>query len=254
MTVRGRVAAKVGSIDFAGGADSICWGTRHGRKAERSHGVSSSGPEQTQDGAAVHNAGRLKAEQGQRLERRRVMSERPLSGKTCRDPRAHRLRGGSWKPVADCGFHPPRGAPYPVPRLPLTPGWSLSCLLPSRHPFYDGEGWFSPNPTDASSLCLSPTLPPWEAPRQPPEMSQQDGALATSSSSQMGPKRGSGSPTVTRHAVGSGLQGLASSMSHCSPGRLGEEPPALYTFHMRKLGLQGRPVLTQDASNRGVGI
>lgn len=84
------------------------------------------------------------------------MSERPLSRKTCQDPKACRLREGSWKPVADCGFHPPRGAPYPVPRLPLTPGWSLSCLLPSCHPFYDGEGWFSPNPTDASSLsaCL----------------------------------------------------------------------------------------------------
>lgn len=180
--------------------------------------------------------------------------ERPLSGKTCWDPKAHRLREGSWKPVADCGFHPPRGAPYPVPRLPLTPGWSLSCLLPSRHPFYDGEGWFSPNPTDASSLCLSPTLLPWEAPRQPPEMSQQDAALAASSSSQMGPKRGSGSPIVTRHAVGSGLQGLVSSMSHCSPERLGEEPPVLYTFHMRKLGPQGRPVLTQDTPNRGVRI
>ena len=98
----------------------------------------------------------------------------------------------------------PLGPPYPLPQLPLTPGWSQPCLLPSRHPFYDGEGWFSPNPADTSPLCLSLTLPPREAPRWPPEMSQQDGAPATHAASQMGPKRGSGSPTVTRHAVSSG--------------------------------------------------
>lgn len=109
--------------------------------------------------------------------------------------------GGSWQQVADCGFHPPQGAPYPLPQLPLTPGRSQSCLLPPGYPFYDGEGWFSPNPADTSSLCLSLTLPPWEAPSWPPKMSQQDGAPAACSPSQMGPERGSGSPTVTRHVV-----------------------------------------------------
>ena len=97
------------------------------------------------------------------------------------------------------------------------------CLFPSRHPFYDGEAWFSPNPADASSLCLSLTLPPWEAPRRPPKMSPQDEAPATRSSGQMGPERGSGSPRVTRHVVNSGLQGPVSSVPHHSPGRRGGE-------------------------------
>lgn len=113
-------------------------------------------------------------------------------------PQGTQAPRGKLAQVVDCGFHPPRGAPYPLPQLPLTPGWSQPCLFPSRHPFYDGEGWFSPNPADTSPLCLSLTLPPWEAPCWPPEMSQQDGAPATHAASQMGPKRGSGSPTVTR--------------------------------------------------------
>lgn len=147
----------------------------------------------------------------------------------------------------DCGIHPPRGAPYPLPQLPLMPGWSRSCFLPSHHPFYDGEGWFSPNPADISSLRLSLTLPPWEAPRWPPKMSQQDEALATRSSSQMGPERGSGSPSMRS------AQGFGVSSPGCphSPGRLGEEPSILSTFHTRKLGLQESPVFTQDTPRMG---
>lgn len=71
------------------------------------------------------------------------------------------------------------GPPHPLPELPLTPWWSQLCLFPSHHPFHDGEGWFSPNPADTSSLSLSLTLPPREAPGGPPRMSRQDGATAT---------------------------------------------------------------------------
>lgn len=179
------------------------------------------------------------------------MFERPGKQEADQTPR----HTGSVREVGtsvDCGFHPPRGAPYPLPQLPLPPGGAALVCFPLCHPFYDGEGWFSPNPADTSSFCLSLTLPPREAPRRPPEMSLQDRAPATRSSSQMGLKRGSGSPLVTRHVVSSGLRGLVSSMPHHSPGRrVGEEPAILSPFHMGKLGLQGRPELTQDTPRIG---
>lgn len=117
-------------------------------------------------------------------------------------------------------------------------------MLPSHHPFYDGEGWFSPNPVDTSSLCLSLTLLPWEAPCRPPKMSQQNGAPATHLSSQMGPQRGSGSPTVTRHVVSLGLQGLVSWLHHIREAGRG----TINSFHIshEKTGPQERPMLTQD--------
>lgn len=135
-------------------------------------------------------------------------------------PQGAQAPGGKLALAVDCGFHPPPGAPYPLPQLPLWPlgGAGLVCF-PLCHPFYDGEGWFSPNPADTSSLCLAPALPPWEAPRQPPEMSLQDRTPATRSSSQMGPERGSGSPLVTRHVVNSRLWGCISSVPQHSPGR-----------------------------------
>lgn len=143
--------------------------------------------------------------------------------------------------VVDCGFHPPPGAPYPLPQLPLTPGWSRLCLFPSHHPFYDGEGWFSPNPADTSSLCPSLTLLPWEAPRWPPKLSQQDGAPATHSSSQMGPKRGSGSPTVTQHAVSSGPRVSSSSCPTTALGGWGRNRPFFSHFSRENWGSRRGP-------------
>lgn len=90
--------------------------------------------------------------------------------------------------VVDCGFHPPRG-PLSSPQLPLTPGWSQPCLFPPVIRFMMGKAGF-PLTQQTPPLCLSLTLPPREAPRWPPEMSQQDGAPATHAASQMGLPKG----------------------------------------------------------------
>lgn len=132
--------------------------------------------------------------------------------------------------------------PSSSPQLPLTPGWSQPCLFPSCHPLEDGEAWFSPNPADTSSLCPSLTLPPREAPGQPPKMSRQDGAPATHSSSPDGPRKGK---WVTRSHPACGPLSTPGAhlpdAPHRGPGRLGEEPPTLATVHRRKPRVQERP-------------
>lgn len=58
-------------------------------------------------------------------------------------PQGAQAPGGKLALAVDCGFHPPPGAPYPLPQLPLWPlgGAGLVLPPPTKPQSRDGAGW-----------------------------------------------------------------------------------------------------------------
>lgn len=68
------------------------------------------------------------------------------------DPKAHRLREGSWHKLWTVVFTHSRG-PLSSPPTSLTPGWSQPCLFPSVIRFMMGKAGFPQPSRHLSSAC-----------------------------------------------------------------------------------------------------
>lgn len=166
-------------------------------------------------------------------------SDRPVTRELGPDPEAHRrLREGSWHKLRTVVFTHLEGPLILSPNFPSRRVGPASCLFPSRHPFYDGEGWFSPNPADTLFPLPVPDPPALGSPVPASEnVPAGRGPSATRSSIQMGPERGSGSPRVTRCVASSGLEGPSPRCPTTALGGRGRGRKQRFfsTFHTRKL-------------------